>query len=191
METATQILRKEHEAILKMLGIAGLVAQKLDRREAVAPETLSGLLEFFRLFADTCHHGKEEELLFPMLERKGLPRAGGPIGVMLWEHDKGRALIREMASATDAYRAGDTASGARWALAANGYADLLREHIMKENEILFVMAERMLSDAEQRELAAAFEKVEVEKMGVGTHERLHALMDQLAAEFAPASAVAR
>ena len=188
METATQILRKEHDAILKMLGVTGLVAQKLDRHEAVAPEALAGLLEFFRLFADTCHHGKEEELLFPLLEKKGLPRAGGPIGVMLWEHDKGRALVREMASAGDAYRNGDAASGPRWALAANGYADLLREHIIKENEILFVMAERMLSDAEQRELAAAFDKVEVEKMGAGTHERLHALMDKLAAEFTPAAA---
>ena len=187
METATQILRKEHDAILKMLGVTGLVAQKLDRREPVAPETLVGLLEFFRLFADTCHHGKEE-LLFPMLEKKGLPRAGGPIGVMLWEHDKGRELIRAMASAADAYRGGDAASGQRWAQAAYGYADLLREHIMKENEILFVMAERMLSDAEQRELAAAFDKVEVEKMGAGTHERLHALMDKLAAEFTPAPA---
>jgi len=188
METATQVLRKEHDAILKMLGVTDLVAQKLDRREAVAPETLSGLLEFFRLFADTCHHGKEEDLLFPMLEKKGLPRAGGPIGVMLWEHDKGRALIREMASAAEAYRSGDAASGPRWALAATGYADLLREHIMKENEILFVMAQRMLSDAEQRELAAAFDKVEVEKMGAGTHERLHALMDKLVAEFTPAAA---
>ena len=75
----------------------------------------------------------------------------------------------------------------RWAAAAVDYAQLLREHIAKENQILFVMAERMLTPAEQQELAAAFDKVETEKLGAGTHERLHAMMDKLLAELQPAS----
>ena len=90
MATATEILRKEHDAILRMLEVTEQVAEQLDRGEKVAPQTLDGLLEFFRLFADQCHHGKEEELLFPALERKGMPRQTGPIEVMLIEHDHGR-----------------------------------------------------------------------------------------------------
>jgi hemerythrin-like domain-containing protein len=76
-------------------------------------------------------------------------------------------------------------SGEKWAAAAMQYVDLLREHIAKENQILFVMAERMLSSSEQLELAEAFEKVEVEKMGAGTHARVHAMMDKLLAELQP------
>jgi hemerythrin-like domain-containing protein len=185
MTTATQILRKEHDAILRMLDVTEEAARKLRAAQPVPAETLNGLLEFFRLFADRCHHGKEEDLLFPALERKGMPRAGGPIGVMLHEHEQGRALVGQMASAAEAYAGGDAEAGRRWAAAASPYAALLREHIAKENEVLFVMAERMLSDAEQAELASAFERMETEKMGAGTHERLHAQMEKLIAELAP------
>lgn len=102
---------------------------------------------------------------------------------MLSEHEEGRALIREMGEAAEAFRAGTAGAGRRWAAAARRYADLLRDHIAKENNVLFVMAENLLTPAEQAEMAAAFERVEEEKMGAGTHERLHALMDKLAAEY--------
>jgi len=184
MDLATQVLRSEHDAILRMLDVADESARRLDAGENVLPSVLNGLLEFLRLFADRCHHGKEEDLLFPLLEKKGLPRHGGPIGVMLHEHDLGRKLIAEMAAAAEAFTAGDATAGARWAQPARHYSALLREHIQKENNILFVMAERMLSDAEQQELKRSFDRVEVEKMGAGTHERLHALMDQLCTTMA-------
>jgi hemerythrin-like domain-containing protein len=183
--TATQVLRREHEAILKMLGASEEVARRLGRGEQVEPQTLESLLEFFQLFADRCHHGKEEDLLFPLLEKKGFPREGRPIGVMLFEHERGRSLIRQMAEATAACEAGDTSGGKRWAEAGAGYAALLRAHIDKENNILFAMAERALTPAEQADLAQKFEKLEVEKMGAGTHERLHAMMDTLLARLLP------
>ena len=183
MNPATTTLRREHDAILRMLDVTEEVARQLNAGRPVTPDTLSDVLEFFRLFADRCHHGKEEELLFPLLERKGLPRAGGPVGVMLSEHEEGRALVREMGEAAEAFRTGTAGAGRRWAAAARRYADLLRDHIAKENNVLFVMAENLLTPAEQAEMAAAFEKVEEEKMGAGTHERLHALMDKLAAEY--------
>ncbi|MCL4523184.1 MAG: hemerythrin domain-containing protein [Acidobacteria bacterium] len=179
MNEATTILRQEHEAILRMLEVTTEVSRQLLAGQKVAPEILSGLLEFSKLFADRCHHGKEEDLLFPLLERKGMPRQGGPIGVMLGEHDEGRALIGTMTNAVAPFTSGDAEAGRRWAGAAEQYAQLLREHIFKENNILFMMAERMLSDAEQKQLAAEFEKSEAEKMGEGTHQRLHALMEKI------------
>jgi hemerythrin-like domain-containing protein len=183
MAIATKVLRHEHEAILKMLGASEEVGRRLEQGEQVEPQTLDGLLEFFQLFADRCHHGKEEDLLFPLLEKKGFPRDGGPIGVMLFEHERGRSLIRQMAEATAAYKSGDKSAGIRWAGAGAGYAALLRAHIDKENNILFAMAERVLTPAEQADLAEGFEKLEVEKMGAGTHERLHAMMDALLARL--------
>jgi hemerythrin-like domain-containing protein len=186
MKTATEILRKEHDAILRMLDATEELARRFRKHEHVEPQVLDHLLEFFRLFADRCHHGKEEDLFFPMLEKKGMPRGGGPIGVMLMEHDQGRGLVGQMAIAGKEYATGDSAAGLRWAAAAVDYAGLLREHIAKENEVLFVMAERMLTPAEQQELVQAFEKSEEEKMGAGTHERLHTMMDKLLAELQPA-----
>jgi len=159
------------------------VARRLQRGLSVRPAALTELLEFFQLFADRCHHGKEEDLLFPLLETKGLPRAGGPLGVMLFEHDEGRGLVQQMIAAAELYAQGAVEAGLHWAEAARSYVLLLRRHIDKENNVLFPMAEYMLSEKEQNDLAQKFETVEVEKMGLGTHERLHARMEELAAEF--------
>jgi hemerythrin-like domain-containing protein len=112
-----------------------------------------------------------------------MPRGGGPIGVMLFEHDHGRELIREMAAAASEYDTNRGPAVKRWVAAAENYSALLREHIMKENNVLFRMAEQLLTPDEQASLAADFEKAEIEKMGVGTRERLHARMEQLLAQI--------
>jgi hemerythrin-like domain-containing protein len=182
MKEATQVLRKEHDAILRMLDATEHVAQSLAAGASIPPHILSDSIEFFRLFADRCHHGKEEELLFPALEKKGMLRSGGPIGVMLMEHDSGRTLIAEMAEAAKAYESGDREAGLKWANAAMSYSRLLRDHIAKEDNVLFVMAERLLTPAEQEQLASGFDEIEIQKMGEGTHERLHRMMDSLLAE---------
>ncbi len=182
---ATTILRKEHDAILQMLDVSEALAQRLAAGAPVEPERLTEMLEFFQTFADRCHHGKEEDLLFPLLERKGLMRAGGPVGVMLDEHEQGRALVRRMADAAQAYNDHDATAGRRYAEASRRYAALLRQHIDKENHILFMLADRLLTPEEQAGLAEAFERVEVDKLGAGTHERLHGLMRRLSAELLP------
>lgn len=187
MITATSILRNEHKAILKMLDTTEEVAERLKKDVAVSPKILEGLLEFFRTFADRCHHGKEEDCLFPLLEQRGLPREGGPIGVMLHEHDQGRELIRIMGETACQFAGGRKEAALNWADAALAYAELLRNHIAKENEVLFVMADRFLSEADQTQMVNAFEKIESEKLGAGTHERLHALMDNLYGEVFPHS----
>jgi hemerythrin-like domain-containing protein len=180
---ATDILRKEHDVIRKMLDATDAIGRRLSLGEKVSSDTLSGLLEFFRLFADRCHHGKEEDFLFPLLEKKGIPRDGGPIGVMLSEHVRGRELIHEMELASSQSQGSPGVSGRRWAQAAAEYTNLLREHITKENEVLFRMAESLLTNEEQERLAKEFERMEVQKMGVGTHERLHSRMNQLLREI--------
>ncbi|HTY62714.1 MAG TPA: hemerythrin domain-containing protein [Acidobacteriota bacterium] len=185
MTAATKVLRSEHEAILRMLDATEEVARRIMRGTAVAPETLSSLVEFFRVFADRCHHGKEEDCLFPLLEEKGLPHDGGPVAVMLHEHGQGRDLIKNMSEALETFSKGQKEASSRWADSALGYVSLLRAHIAKENDVLFMIADRLLSESDQAKLAEAFEDVETNKIGAGTHERLHGLMQKLIAEIFP------
>jgi len=182
MPTATEVLRTEHEAILKMVEASEAVAERLRQGEKVRPEILNTFHEFFQTFADQCHHGKEEDIFFPLLEARGVPKTGGPIGVMFDEHELGRNLVRQMKDASEAYASSAEGSGERWAQAAEEYGALLRSHIFKENQVLFPMAERILSGSELESVAEDFEKLEVEKMGAGTHERLHAKMAKLLEE---------
>lgn len=185
MGAATKILREEHDAILKMLDALEATACRVEDGDVPPLQVFSDFQEFFRLFADRCHHGKEEELLFPLLERKGVPRVGGPVGCMLVEHDDGRAFVKTMADNAEGCVAGDESASRCWVAAARGYVNLLRNHIWKENEILFQVADRLISADEQSTLAAEFAKVE-EKMGPGTHARLHLKMSALAQHAAVA-----
>ncbi|HOF87500.1 MAG TPA: hemerythrin domain-containing protein [Armatimonadota bacterium] len=179
---ATDQLRAEHEGITVMLSVLERLADDVSAGRAVNLDHLAQVLDFLRTFADACHHGKEEELLFPALGRAGLPAEGGPVGVMLLEHTQGRAYIRGMADALEALRAG-TGGATSFAKNAYGYVQLLRAHIDKENDILFVMAERLLPPAVHAQLIGEFETVEQERIGDGVHERYHALIHELEAIY--------
>ena len=81
----------EHEAVRLTLDILKKIGQHIDATGKIADtEHVEQLFEFFATFVDRCHHGKEEELLFPALEQVGVSREGGPVGVMLNEHQQGR-----------------------------------------------------------------------------------------------------
>lgn len=155
---ATEVLMKEHESILEMLKVVKVVCQRLDGGEKINPEHMSGIVHFIQGFADKCHHAKEEDLLFVELEAAGLPRDAGPVGVMLHEHDEGRTYVRAMKDAADQIVSGHATATKRFVENARNYASLLENHIYKENNILFPMADAHLSDDQQKKLEVAFEK---------------------------------
>ncbi len=176
--TATGQLKDEHEGITLLLRILERVCVKLERKEEVDTIHLEQMLEFIRVFADKCHHGKEEDLLFPELEKSGIPKEPGPIGVMLTEHNRGRAHVRVMNQAVARYKkeGGDMSD---FVENARNYITLLTQHIQKENNVLFPMGDRVLSKEKQDKLLIGFEKLEQERIGEGTHERFHQLLHHL------------
>lgn len=171
----TRILRDEHDVILQGLTLLESCSERLRTRESVSPDTLDSLIEFFRLFADRTHHGKEEALLFPAMIEKGFSAESGPIHCMLSEHEQNRALTKRMMQASAEYRAGDQAAALRFAEATDEYIQMLREHIDKENFVLFNMAEQVLS-AEEPELLAKFHDVDRNQIGEGEIARLKNLL---------------
>lgn len=155
-----------------------VIEQVLSALEAAADRELAlsfyeGAVDFIANFADGCHHDKEEGLLFPCLEKHGMPRGGGPIAVMLHEHDVGRACVARIRAAISA---GDRVAARS---AAGDYADLLRQHIAKEDGVLYAMARQILPAAEIESLAARFEDVQDSH---GDSARYRALAAQLLAE---------
>ncbi|HVO64347.1 MAG TPA: hemerythrin domain-containing protein [Terriglobales bacterium] len=171
MHQATQILRQEHEVILGVLNATENTASALEAGSNIPADVLQETVEFLRRFADTQHHGKEEEHLFPKL-RQCMPMAAGPVSTMLMEHQIGRSHIARMAEAAKSSAEGNRAAGAEWADAALDYAAFLREHIYKENNILFAMAEQVLTQDEQQQLASAFTEVDAQKIGEPLAKRL-------------------
>ena len=187
--TATEDLRAEHEGILRMLAILEAVAGRLRDGKDVPAAHLAGMLDFLKVFADKCHHGKEEDILFPALEAAGLARDSGPIGVMLREHTLGRGHIRAMGVALELMEPGGGQASAERAQVesfcaeASAYVELLTQHIAKENTVLFPMAERLLGAPALTDMHEAFERLEEERIGPGRHEAFHRLLNDLATEY--------
>jgi len=175
---ATQQLKDEHEGVKVMLNILGHVGQQLDAFGSLNKEHFEGILEFLKVFVDKCHHGKEEKLLFPALVAVGISK-DGPIAVMLHEHEVGRKFIKAISEAFARYTTGDMSSSNDIVQNTQGYISLLRDHIEKENNVLFVMADNFLSEERQNELFEGFERIEVEEIGVGKHEEFHGLLQRL------------
>lgn len=167
----TQTLREEHRVILRALVLVELAADRLSGGGALPSGWWDALLEWLRAFADRNHHAKEETYLFPALAEAGVPAAGGPVGVMLEEHTEGRALIRAMGEG----------HGERRVDAARRYVHLLREHIDKENGVLFPLTEAVLDSQGQLLLTRAFEGVQAGQELSASIEHAEAEVDRLAA----------
>ena len=181
----TEILSSEHRVIEQVLVCLDQIIANAERTGKLDKDSATDAVNFFRTFADQCHHGKEEAHLFPAMEAKGFSRESGPTGVMRAEHEQGRACVRQMREAI--------ATGAVQPFAAAGrrYSELLRQHIQKEDHCLFGMADNAFSAAEQAALLAKFEKVEAEEMGAGTHEKFLGIAEALAKKFGVAMQTGR
>ena len=179
----TEILMTEHRVIEQVLDCLDAMAFACERDGRIAEEPARQALEFFRQFADGCHHGKEENHLFPLMEQRGFSPAMGPTAVMRAEHVQGRSLIREMDESIPGASRGEGAARERWLAAARRYSSMLRQHIDKEDHCLFPMADQALAATDQAELARRFDHVEQEEMGAGAHETQLRLADALADRF--------
>ena len=131
MKPAIKVLMDDHQVILRMLRALNGMCLCIGEGKKVALSDLEAALDFIKTFADYCHHGKEEDLLFPAMGEVGFPSQGGPVGVMLMEHEQGRALVKSLSAALERIRAGEDAALKDAARAAAGYSALLSAHIGK------------------------------------------------------------
>ena len=153
MAPPTQILREEHRVILRCLELVETAAGRLAAGQPQPAGWWEQVIRRLRAFADVNHHAKQERFLFPALAKAGVPAEGGPVDVMLQEHVQGRGLIQAMEGGDPARRAD----------AARRYVQLLRDHIDKENGVLFPLTDAVLDTAAQQALGREFETVEAEQ----------------------------
>jgi hemerythrin-like domain-containing protein len=184
---AIETLMNEHRVIERV--IDGLVAftEEIERKGTTDRAELGRFVTFIREFADAGHHGKEEDILFAAMVGAGFPSQGGPIAVMLHEHDQGRALVAILRDQTGREGPWTDADRHEIAEAARGYADLLRAHIHKEDAILYPMAEQHLTPEALQAVSDACERYESQPGRAGRHAELHALADALVARYAGAA----
>ncbi|SDK25344.1 hemerythrin domain-containing protein [Microbulbifer yueqingensis] len=169
----TDVLRKEHQLIQKMVRAAQQEATDIQQSGKVDRARIGKFHDFFKNFADKCHHAKEERELFPVLREVGVDTV--VIHLVVKQHEEGRILlggVEEWLAAADKGEEADPQALRRYLLE---YATLMQRHIATENEYLWPRAAAQLSDAQKGALAEAFYRIEVEELGKGFHEKYHGL----------------
>jgi hemerythrin-like domain-containing protein len=180
-----EVLMNEHRLIERVLG--SLETFALEVEAGLSPERplVARYGAFFRGFADACHHGKEEDILFQGMIERGFSRETGPVAVMLHEHRLGRQHVGAILQVGEGV--GPLAATETSLLLENaaGFIPLLRAHILKEDRILYPMAERLLTGPEMEAMETEFEAFERTMRADGGYDRLTALAETLLASFRP------
>lgn len=159
-------LVQEHRLILRMLDLLEKNARLLEKGESVDYRFFLDGIDFIRNYADRFHHAKEEDVLFEALVKNGMPREHSPVAAMLVEHDLGRAYVRGMEEAAVRALAGEPGQEPVIVENALGYLTLLREHIAKEDQILYPLAERVLPEEARGAILEGYQRAEAAAEGV-------------------------
>ena len=174
----TQVMVDEHQLILRMITLVEQNTALLEEGEFRNWQFYLDAVDFIRNFADRFHHSKEEDVLFSELVKNGMPEKQSPIEAMHMEHDQGRAHVRAMEEAAQRAIDGETGQATIIAEQAKGYAELLRGHIEKENDILYPLAQRVMSAADDATVLAGIDSAEA-AVGPDTHAKYYAIADEI------------
>jgi hemerythrin-like domain-containing protein len=178
-DTAAQILQQEHRLILQALSALENRIAAVEAGAAPDRAFFEKAVEFLRTFADRCHHGKEEDILFgTMVKDLDYPKNAGPVAVLTTEHETGRQFIRRIAEAA-AVLGQDPSATRQIVENGRGYIQLLRIHIDREDNVVFPMVDQFLDDADQARLAAEFERFDRQEIASGRREASLRLLEDL------------
>ena len=168
----------EHEMIERAMAVLKSNLEKIDAA-VKAPLQLQRALDFLLEFGDKMHNTKEEKFLFPLMGQKGLPVEGGPIGVMLMEHDAERNLLQRMMA--ELPNLAEASAAGRQKFAAEGFEYLIirAEHIWKENDVLYAMGRKVFSEEENTSLLGDFKTLDQQTYGPKAREHYYQMLAEV------------
>lgn len=149
----TNLLEHDHKIILRALNVLAEIAARVEKGAWVDSRDIESILRFLRLFEDEFHQTKEESALFPEL-RSCASAQSKELQHLLFEHEQERSLVEGLEESLKVKK------GADFVFYANRLIALLRNHIYKEDHILFDIIEKSLSKNQDEAVIAAFAKFE-------------------------------
>jgi hemerythrin-like domain-containing protein len=172
-------LMAEHEGIKMMLGIMTVISRRIAKYENIDLMYVENIADFLSGFADKCHHGKEESILFIRFKDKKIASLDKILPELLEEHAQARTMISLLNKTLQDHWEGNESSLIQIGKIYTRYAELMNSHIEKENTVLFPVLENEITPGMDEELYEAFEKLEAEVIGLGKHSKYHAMLEDL------------
>lgn len=158
MKKSITHLSKEHKNILKLTGALRAKCEEIKSEKSLDKEYFKKAVDFIKNYADKFHHLKEENILFKQVSggESAMHCGLGPIHQMLHEHDLGRKYVKGIENGIKKNSKSITAKNAL------EFADLIEDHIFKEENILYPMIEETINAKTDKELIKNYTKQEKE-----------------------------
>src|SRR3989338_1757810 len=152
------VLREDHKVVLKKLDVMDDAIRNLEKPSSLP--TLKDIIVFLTGEV-VVHFAKEEEAVFPEIE-KFIPREGGPTGMMLIEHEDLNNAKTNFIKGVEELSRDANSTDAKKLITENGghFVSLLRDHIYKEDNMLFMMAEMHMDETQMQAVAALFAEID-------------------------------
>jgi DUF438 domain-containing protein len=168
----------EHEMIERAMAV---LKQCLDNLDAAIknPVQMMRAMDFLLEFGDKIHNRKEEELLFPLMQQRGIPVEGGPLGVMLMEHRAERELLGAMLMQAKQLKNAEDREKEKYRSKGLEYLKIRAEHIWKENDVLFKMGQRVTDEQDNANLLGGFARINAETYGASAHGKFQQMLREV------------
>lgn len=152
-------LMAEHRVIERMLAVLEIELQMMAETQAVDPGVIDTAVDFIRTYADHCHHGKEEDILFRRLADKPLDdELAAVMAGLVEDHARGRAMTRSLIEANARYRSGEPAALGEIEKSIRDLVEFYPVHIAKEDRHFFKPCLEYFTDAEKETMLADFDE---------------------------------
>ena len=168
----------EHEMIERAMAVLQNCLENLDV-SAKNPVQMIRAMDFLLEFGDKIHNRKEETLLFPHMEMKGIPVKGGPLGVMLMEHEAERELLGSMIMQVKGLQNASDTEKEDYKNKGLEYLKVRADHIWKENDVLFKMGAKVTGDEENTELLEGFARIDTATYGTTAREKFQQMLKEV------------
>ena len=154
--TAINAMLTEHRHIETVVKSLQDATAALEKGQRLSVQKLRAVVEFLRVYADQRHHGREEALFFPILIKRGVPAQGCPIGGLNHQHKEGRALVSALEDQIAFYGRQQPGSDQALRQTLQEITKLYLHHLWLEDTMVFPMAERLITEVDDRQLQQQF-----------------------------------
>ena len=159
-QSPIELLMAEHRIIARVLAATASLADQLELDQPLDAQVFKDLIDFMHIYADQSHHGKEEEVLFPLLKKRMSVKKGSPFEGLIKEHERCRDLTAALVEAAEDFELGDPTAREDLITCLRGIVHLYPGHMWKEDYLLFPSIEKILKPEDLDQLSRDFTKLE-------------------------------
>jgi hemerythrin-like domain-containing protein len=175
----TDNLITEHKEICELLNIMSVIAENIKSKDVFYPNDVDEIIDSMIILLDKSHHGKEEDVFYPELILSGILKEKAPLSINNNEHMLAKRYLNEISSCVVNCKIGIDFSGELLADSLANCVDVIHNHIQREEEIVFPLANEAFSIEKQNEIYKKFEDIEQKNIRHNFNDHLNKLVNNL------------